>query len=287
MTTNNQNKILPKPAWIRSQLASKNKIAKITTLLRNNQLNTVCEEAACPNRGECFSHGTATFMLMGNKCTRNCGFCNVLHKKPEPLDIDEPEKLAITIKAMQLKYVVITSVTRDDLADGGAQHFALCIKKIRALNSKIKIEILTPDFRGCLSQALDIFASNLPDVFNHNIETVPRLYRNVCPQADYQLSLKLLTMFKARFPKIPTKSGLMLGLGETNKEVVAVLRDLRSANVERLTLGQYLQPSLKHLPVERYVTPEEFARLALNATRLGFKHIASAPMVRSSYHADV
>lgn len=279
------NKLLRKPSWIRSQLPSKDKIAKVENLLRINELKTVCEEAACPNRGECFSCGTATFMIMGNICTRNCRFCNVKHGRPLPLDCDEPNKLAQAVKNMGLKYVVITSVTRDDLEDCGANHFANCIKEIRRLNSSIKVEILTPDFRGCMDKALDIFEQRSPDVFNHNIETVPRLYKKVCPSADYKLSLNLLKEFKNRLPQIPTKSGMMLGLGETDLEIEQVLTDLRKHDVDRLTLGQYLQPTINHLPVDRYVIPQQFDELAELAKQMGFKHVASGPMVRSSYHA--
>jgi len=280
-----KSKLLRKPPWIRSQLPSKNKIAKVENLLRINELKTVCEEAACPNRGECFSCGTATFMIMGDICTRNCRFCNVKHGRPLPLDCDEPNKLAQAVNSMGLKYVVITSVTRDDLEDGGVNHFAACIEEIRRLNSSIKIEILTPDFCGCMERALDVFEQTPPDVFNHNIETVPRLYKKVCPSADYKLSLNLLKEFKNRMPHIPTKSGMMLGLGETDLEIKRVLTDLRKHNVDRLTLGQYLQPTVNHLPVERYVTPQQFNELAQLAKRIEFKHVASGPMVRSSYHA--
>jgi lipoic acid synthetase len=281
----NNSKLLRKPPWIRSQLPSKDKIAKVENLLRINELKTVCEEAACPNRGECFSCGTATFMIMGDICTRNCRFCNVKHGRPLPLDCDEPNKLAQAVNSMGLKYVVITSVTRDDLEDGGASHFAACIKEIRQQNSSIKIEVLTPDFRGCMEQALNIFKQAPPDVFNHNIETVPRLYKKVCPSADYKLSLNLLKEFKNRIPQIPTKSGMMLGLGETDLEIEQVLTDLRRHDVDRLTLGQYLQPTINHLPVDRYVTPQQFGKLAELAKQMGFKHVASGPMVRSSYHA--
>ena len=275
-----------KPSWIRSQLPTKDKIGRIENLLRSNRLVTVCEEAACPNRGECFGCGTATFMIMGNICTRNCRFCNVKHGKPAPLDLKEPAKLAQTVKEMQLKYVVITSVDRDDLADGGANHFAACIKEVRAVNAGIKIEILTPDFCGCMEQALDILSHEPADVFNHNIETVPRLYETACPSANYQLSLALLNAHKARMPDIPTKTGMMLGLGETNIELEEVLAELRANKVERLTLGQYLQPSKEHLPVDRYVTPERFDEFAETAKAMGFTHIASGHLVRSSYHAE-
>lgn len=278
-------KMLRKPSWIRSQLPSKDKIGKVEHLLRENSLVTVCEEAACPNRGECFGCGTATFMLMGNICTRNCKFCNVQHGKPESLDNSEPEKLAETVKRMKLQFVVLTSVDRDDLPDGGASHFAACVKAIREHNPEVKIEILTPDFRGCQQEALDILATAPADVFNHNIETVPRLYATICPSADYRLSLDLLQAHKQRFPEIPTKTGLMLGLGETDEEIMEVLQDLRDHQVDNLTLGQYLQPTIKHLPVERYVTPEQFDEFANLAKSMGFSHVASGPLVRSSYHA--
>ncbi len=278
-------KMLRKPSWIRSQLPSKDKIGKVENLLRENSLVTVCEEAACPNRGECFGCGTATFMLMGDTCTRDCKFCNVKHGKPESLDANEPEKLAQTVKSMQLQFVVLTSVDRDDLPYGGASHFAACVKAIREQNPEVKIEILTPDFRGCMQEALDILATAPADVFNHNIETVPRLYSTICPSADYDLSLKLLQAHKQRFPEIPTKTGLMLGLGETDDEIKQVLQDLREHQVDNLTLGQYLQPTIKHLPVERYVTPEQFDEFAKLAKDMGFAHVASGPLVRSSYHA--
>lgn len=277
--------MLRKPQWIRSQLPSKDKIGKTENLLRINKMVTVCESANCPNRGECFACGTATFMIMGDICTRNCRFCNVAHGRPAPLDPLEADNLATAIQQMQLTYAVITSVDRDDLGDGGASHFAKCISKIRELNPGIKIEILTPDFRGCLNNALKILATSPPDTFNHNIETVPRLYPTVCPSADYALSLELLREHKNRFPKIPTKSGLMVGLGETNTEIKQTLADLRANNVDRLTLGQYLQPTRKHFPVSRYVTPAKFAEFGKIAKQMGFTHVASSPMVRSSYHA--
>lgn len=275
-----------KPLWIRSQWPCSPEIAAIKQKLRQNKLATVCEEAACPNLGECFSCGTATFMIMGSTCTRNCRFCNVTPGLPQPLDANEPANLADTIAEMNLKYAVITSVTRDDLLDGGASHFTACIKAIRARNSNTNIEILTPDFRYCMDHALEILGEALADTFNHNIETVPRLYATVRPQADYQASLTLLKKHKECFPGVPTKSGIMLGLGETEEEVEQVLNDLRVQNVDKLTLGQYLQPTKNHLPVKRYVTPQEFADFAKLARTLGFKHVASAPLVRSSYHAD-
>jgi lipoyl synthase len=275
-----------KPPWIRSQWPCSPEIAKIKQKLRQNKLATVCEEAVCPNLGECFGCGTATFMIMGNVCTRNCRFCNVAPGIPQPLDPEEASKLADTVAHMGLKYVVITSVTRDDLPDGGASHFTACIKAVREQNPDIKIEILTPDFHYCMEQALEILGSELSDIFNHNIETVPRLYPEVRPQADYQVSLRLLKKHKERFPSVFTKSGMMLGLGETADEVEQVLKDLRQHDVDKLTLGQYLQPTKNHLPVVRYITPQEFADFAKLAYRMGFKHVASAPLVRSSYHAD-
>ncbi|MCK4586146.1 MAG: lipoyl synthase, partial [Gammaproteobacteria bacterium] len=247
---------------------------------------TVCEEAACPNLGECFSHGTATFMIMGDICTRRCPFCDVAHGRPKPLDVNEPENLAKTLALLNLKYVVITSVDRDDLRDGGAGHFVECIRAVREVSPQTKIEILVPDFRGRMDIALEIMEKAPPDVFNHNLENVPRLYKKIRPGADYQWSLTLIQRFKEMYPDIPTKSGLMLGLGETLDEVVDVLKDLRTHNCDMLTLGQYLQPSLSHLAVERFVTPEEFDQLAETARELGFTNVASGPMVRSSYHAD-
>jgi len=262
-------------------------VQRLKQILRDNHLHTVCEEASCPNLGECFGHGTATFMIMGDICTRRCPFCDVGHGRPSPLDLQEPENLARTIAAMGLKYVVITSVDRDDLRDGGAAHFADCIRATRAARPGIIIEILTPDFRGRMDVALDILEREPPDVFNHNLETVPRLYRQARPGADYHYSLILLQRFKQRHPRIPTKSGLMLGLGETLEEIKQVMSDLRAHNVEMLTLGQYLQPSVHHLPVERYASPEEFDQLREFGEALGFTHVASAPLVRSSYHAEL
>ena len=276
-----------KPSWIRAKAPSSPEVSRIKNLLRKNNLHTVCEEASCPNLGECFSHGTATFMIMGDICTRRCPFCDVAHGRPNPLDENEPLQLANVIKDLDLRYVVITSVDRDDLRDGGAAHFTACIQAIRELSPATQIEVLVPDFRGRMEIALNIMKSSTPDVFNHNLETAPRLYKQVRPGADYQWSLDLLKNFKAMYPHIPTKSGLMLGLGESLEEVEEVLTDLRKHNVEMVTLGQYLQPSKHHLPVTRFVTPEEFEQLANIAKKLGFKNIASGPMVRSSYHADL
>lgn len=280
--------ILKKPDWIRIKLPSGAGVDKVKQMLRQNRLHSVCEEAACPNLTECFSKGTATFMIMGDKCTRRCSFCDVAHGRPDALDADEPANLAKTILQMALRYVVITSVDRDDLRDGGAAHFAACIKETRALNPHIKIEILVPDFRGKNRRqiAIDALSPNPPDVFNHNIETVPRLYKQARPGSDYQWSLSLLQEFKARFPEIPTKSGIMVGLGETIEEVVEVMRDLRAHDVEMLTIGQYLQPSKHHHPVMRYVTPAEFDYLREMGEGMGFTNVASGPLVRSSYHAD-
>lgn len=275
-----------KPEWIRRKLPCSNKITAIKNMLRAEHLATVCEEAACPNLGECFNCGTATFLIMGDTCTRNCRFCNVNHGHPQPLDTEEPEKLAKTAVALKLKYLVITSVTRDDLCDGGAGHFVACIKAVRARDPNMKIEILTPDFRHCMDKALDILATGNPDVFNHNIETAPRLYSKVRSSADYATSLTLLKKHKERFPAIPTKSGMMLGLGETVEEIKEVLSDLRAHKVEMLTLGQYLQPTKNHFPVNRYVTPQEFADFAKLAKEMGFTRVASGPLVRSSYHAE-
>ena len=280
--------MLRKPDWLRVKLpASNQRILDIKSALRKNELHSVCEEASCPNLAECFNHGTATFMILGAICTRRCPFCDVAHGRPLKPDEQEPQKLAQTIKDMKLKYVVITSVDRDDLRDGGAQHFADCIREIRLLNPEIKIEILVPDFRGRIDAALDILATEPPDVFNHNLETAPAHYRKARPGANYQWSLDLLKRFKERHPNVPTKSGLMMGLGETNEEIAQVLRDLRAHNVEMLTLGQYLQPSKFHLPVERYVPPAEFDELKALADELGFTHAACGPLVRSSYHADL
>lgn len=280
--------VLRKPSWIRVRIPSGNSVQLLKNRLRENRLVTVCEDASCPNIHECFSHGTATFMIMGDVCTRRCSFCDVAHGRPKPLDSDEPKRLAQTIADMGLKYVVITSVDRDDLRDGGAQHFVDCIRETRALSPDIKIEILTPDFRGKgrMERALEILAAAPPDVFNHNIETVPDLYKNVRPGADYAWSLRLLQAFKAQHPGIATKSGIMLGLGEDLAQVQATLRDLRAHDVDMVTIGQYLQPSAAHHPVLRYWTPEEFAELEAYGNALGFTNTASGPMVRSSYHAD-
>jgi len=278
---------LRKPSWIRAKSPFHPNVKKLKSVLREQKLFTVCEEAACPNLGECFGKGTATFMIMGEICTRRCPFCDVGHGRPKPLDEDEPKHLAETIKAMALSYVVITSVDRDDLRDGGAAHFVRCIKQARALNPQTKIEILVPDFRGRMDVALEIMQQAPPNVFNHNLETIPRLYKQCRPGSDYQWSLDLLKRFKQAHASVATKSGLMLGLGETFDEVVDVMKDMRLHEVEMLTLGQYLQPSQHHLPVERYVPPEEFDMLYKVAMELGFKHVASGPMVRSSYHADL
>ncbi|MBK8510302.1 MAG: lipoyl synthase [Candidatus Competibacter sp.] len=277
---------LRKPAWIRARFPGTPEVLRLKQILRDNRLHTVCEEANCPNLGECFGHGTATFMIMGDICTRRCPFCDVGHGRPNPLDGQEPENLARTVAAMGLNYVVITSVDRDDLRDGGAAHFAACVRAVRARRPGIVIEILTPDFRGRMEAALAVLAGEPPDVFNHNLETVPRLYRQARPGADYHYSLQLLKRFKEAHPRIPTKSGLMLGLGETLAEIEEVMGDLRDHGVNMLTLGQYLQPSVHHLPVACYVPPEEFERLRAVGEALGFTHVASGPMVRSSYHAD-
>ncbi len=280
--------VLRKPSWIRVRIPSGNAVANLKSKLRENRLVTVCEEASCPNIHECFGHGTATFMILGEVCTRRCSFCDVAHGRPKPPDAEEPQNLARTIADMRLKYVVVTSVDRDDLRDGGAQHFVDCIAAIRASSPGTKIEILTPDFRGKgrMERALEILATSPPDVFNHNLETVPDLYRNVRPGADYQWSLTLLQRFKAQHPDVATKSGIMLGLGETMEQVEATLRDLRAHDVDMVTIGQYLQPSAHHHPVMRYWTPEEFKALEDYGMALGFQHVASGPMVRSSYHAD-
>jgi lipoic acid synthetase len=277
---------LKKPAWIRARAPTHPEVGRLKTLLRAHRLNTVCEEASCPNLGECFAHGTATFMIMGRLCTRRCPFCDVAHGRPNPLDPQEPENLARAIAAMKLRFVVITSVDRDDLRDGGAAHFIACIDAVRSHTPETSIEILVPDFRGRLAVALEAFARALPDVFNHNLETVPRLYKAARPGSDYVHSLELLRQFKARYPRIPTKSGLMVGLGETDEEIEAVMRDLRDAGCDMLTIGQYLQPSRDHLPVERFVALEQFEAFARIGRELGFANVASGPMVRSSYHAE-
>lgn len=276
-----------KPPWLRAKAPTDPKVQALKALLRAEKLHTVCEEASCPNLGECFAHGTATFMIMGALCTRRCPFCDVAHGRPLPLDPEEPAHLANAVATMALKYVVITSVDRDDLRDGGAGHFVACIQAVRARMPSTRIEILVPDFRGRMDVALELMQSAPPDVFNHNLETVPRLYLKVRPGSDYAWSLDLIRRFKAAQPAVPTKSGLMLGLGETLDEVRAVMRDLRAHDCDMLTLGQYLQPSRAHLPVERFVTPDEFAALAEYGQSLGFKNVASAPLVRSSYHADL
>lgn len=277
---------LRKPDWIRVKIPATPAVSDLKKLLRENNLVTVCEEASCPNLPECFSKGTATFMIMGDKCTRRCSFCDVAHGRPDPLDPNEPIHLANTIAKMKLKYVVITSVDRDDLRDGGASHFTACIKEVREKSPGTQIEVLVPDYRGRLDIALIETGKALPDVFNHNIETVPRLYKQARPGSDYVHSLQLLQEFKRRYPGIPTKSGIMLGLGETNEEIKQTLRDLRAYDVDRVTLGQYLQPSRFHLPVTRYITPQEFKEFGDFAKELGFNHVASGPLVRSSYHAD-
>jgi lipoic acid synthetase len=276
-----------KPDWIRVRMPAGNEIANLKKILREHRLHTVCEEAACPNLPECFAHGTASFMIMGDICTRRCPFCDVAHGRPLPLDAEEPANLARTIARMKLKYVVITSVDRDDLRDGGASHFAACVRELRTQNPGTRIEMLVPDFRGRMDIALEVLAGNPPDVFNHNLETVPRLYRQVRPGADYAFSLSLLQRFKAQHPGIPTKSGLMLGLGEEIEEVKAVMRDLRAHDCDMLTIGQYLQPSRHHLPVARFAHPDEFEALRHFGEELGFSNVASAPLVRSSYHADL
>jgi lipoyl synthase len=278
---------LKKPDWIRVKAGSSStRFYEIKEILREARLHTVCEEASCPNIGECFGKGTATFMIMGDLCTRRCPFCDVGHGRPLPLDQDEPRHLAETIAKLKLKYVVITSVDRDDLRDGGAGHFVECIRQVRALSPTTQIEILTPDFRGRLDRSLGILRESPPDVMNHNLETVPRLYLQARPGSDYAHSLKLLKDFKAEHPNVPTKSGLMLGLGETNEEILQVMRDLRAHDVDMLTIGQYLQPSGGHLPVLRYATPDEFKMFETEAVKMGFVHAACGPMVRSSYHAD-
>jgi lipoic acid synthetase len=276
-----------KPKWIRAKVPTGPGVSRIKQILRQRKLSSVCEEAQCPNLGECFSHGTATFMIMGDICTRRCPFCDVAHGRPEPLDPEEPAQLAEAIAEMALKYVVITSVDRDDLRDGGAEHFAHCIAAVRQTSPQTQIEVLVPDFRGRMDIALEKLAAAPPDVFNHNLETIPRLYRQARPGADYQWSLQLLLAFKARHPGVLTKSGIMLGLGERPEEVEQVLRDLRAHDCDMLTLGQYLQPSRDHLPVDRFVTPAEFDQLRQLAESLGFSNVASGPMVRSSYHADL
>ncbi len=279
---------LPKPNWIKIKLpVDLTKIQSMKSAIRINGLHSVCEEASCPNLSECFHNGIATFMILGAICTRRCMFCDVEHGRPLSPNIQEPEKLAKTIRSMGLRYIVITSVNRDDLRDGGAKHFADCISAIRARNPDIKIETLVPDFRNCMNIALDTLRATPPDIFNHNLENVPRLYHQVRPGADYAWSLKLLDRFKKKHPHIPTKSGLMVGLGETNQEIIDVMRDLRQCGVTMLTLGQYLQPSPQHLPVLRYISPAEFEQMKKKANGMGFTHVACGPLVRSSYHADL
>ena len=279
--------VLKKPDWIRVKAGSPNsRFYEIKDILRANKLVTVCEEASCPNIGECFGKGTATFMIMGDKCTRRCPFCDVGHGRPDPLDVNEPANLAQTIAALKLQYVVITSVDRDDLRDGGAGHFVACIQQTRALSPHTQIEVLVPDFRGRDDRALDILKAAPPDVMNHNLETVPRLYKEARPGSDYQFSLNLLKKFKALFPNIPTKSGLMVGLGETDEEILATMRDMRAHGIDMLTIGQYLAPSGHHLPVRRYVHPDTFKMFEAQAYEMGFSHAAVGAMVRSSYHAD-
>ena len=277
---------LRKPDWIRIRLTANPEVDRIKGILRQRKLASVCEEASCPNLSECFSHGTATFMIMGEICTRRCPFCDVAHGKPNPLDPDEPRQLAEAVAERQLKYVVVTSVDRDDLKDSGAGHFAACIEAVRKANPTTTLEVLVPDFRGRMDIALSILADTPPDVFNHNLETVPRLYKKARPGADYEWSLDLLARYKSVQPDVQTTSGLMLGLGENFEEVVEVMKDCRRHNVDMLTLGQYLQPSRDHLPVDRYVHPDEFEALAEEARALGFKRVASGPLVRSSYQAD-
>jgi lipoic acid synthetase len=279
--------VLRKPEWIRVKAgSSSSRFYEIKNILREHRLHTVCEEASCPNIGECFGKGTATFMIMGDKCTRRCPFCDVGHGRPDPLDVEEPRNLAQTIAALRLSYVVITSVDRDDLKDGGAQHFVDCIRATRELSPATKIEVLVPDFRGRLDRALTILEAAPPDVMNHNLETVPRLYKQARPGSDYVHSLKLLQEFKRRVPTVPTKSGLMVGLGETDEEILQVMQDLRTHDVDMLTIGQYLAPSSHHLPVLRYVKPDTFKLFEQQAAEMGFVHAACGPMVRSSYHAD-
>jgi lipoic acid synthetase len=278
---------LKKPEWIRAKLPTGQRFHEIKQILRDQKLHTVCEEATCPNIGECFSKGTATFMIMGDICTRRCPFCDVGHGRPNPLDENEPKHLAESVAAMRLKYVVVTSVDRDDLRDGGAQHFADCISAVRVASPNTQIETLVPDFRGRLDIAVDILTTTPPDVMNHNLETVPRLYKQARPGADYAHSLQLLKDYKAKNPAVRTKSGLMVGLGETDEEILEVMRDLRAHNVDMLTIGQYLQPSDGHLPVLRYVHPDTFKMFEEKAYEMGFAHAAVGAMVRSSYHADV
>ena len=277
---------IKKPDWIRIKLHTSPKFQDVKAKLRKSSLHTVCEEATCPNIGECFSKGTATFMILGDLCTRRCPFCDVAHGRPNGVDEAEPERLASTIRDMDLKYVVITRVDRDDLRDGGATHFAECIKAIRSASPNIKVEILTPDFRGRLDNAIELLSSQLPDVMNHNLETVPRLYKQARPGADYQHSLDLLHKFKKINPQVITKSGVMVGLGETDSEIIEVMHDLKKHEIDMVTVGQYLQPTKGHLPVHRYVHPDQFRQFETIGLSIGFKHVASGPLVRSSYHAD-
>ena len=282
-----QGEVLKKPDWIRVKAGSPStRFYEIKDVLRANKLVTVCEEASCPNIGECFGKGTATFMIMGDKCTRRCPFCDVGHGRPDPLDVNEPENLAKTIADLKLQYVVITSVDRDDLRDGGSQHFVDCIRRTRELSPQTQIEILVPDFRGRDDRALEILKAAPPDVMNHNMETVPRLYKEARPGSDYAFSLNLLKKFKALFPNVPTKSGLMVGLGETDEEILQVMQDMRDHNIDMLTIGQYLAPSTSHIPVRRYVHPDTFKMFEEKAYEMGFSHAAIGAMVRSSYHAD-
>jgi lipoic acid synthetase len=282
-----QGEILKKPDWIRVKAGSAtSRFYEIKQILREHKLHTVCEEASCPNIGECFGNGTATFMIMGDKCTRRCPFCDVGHGRPDPLDANEPENLARTIAALKLKYVVITSVDRDDLRDGGAGHFVACIRRTRELSPHTTIEVLVPDFRGRDDRALEILKAAPPDVMNHNLETIPRLYKEARPGSDYQFSLNLLKKFKALHPGVPTKSGLMVGLGETDEEILDVMRDMRAHGIDMLTIGQYLAPTLSHLPVRRYVHPDTFRMFEAKAYEMGFSHAAVGALVRSSYHAD-
>ncbi len=279
--------VLKKPEWIRVRAGSpSSRFYEIKNVLREHKLVTVCEEASCPNIGECFGKGTATFMIMGDKCTRRCPFCDVGHGRPDPLDVDEPDNLAKTIEHLKLKYVVITSVDRDDLRDGGAAHFVTCIQRVRERSPQTRIEILTPDFRGRLDRALDILRAAPPDVMNHNLETVPRLYKEARPGSDYAFSLSLLRQFREKVPGVPTKSGLMVGLGETDDEILQVMHDMRESGIDMLTIGQYLSPSGHHLPVRRYVHPDTFKMFEREAATMGFTHAAVGAMVRSSYHAD-
>lgn len=282
-----EGKLPRKPEWIKAKAPTDEKVLNLKKVIREHQLHTVCEEASCPNLGECFGHGTATFMIMGDICTRRCPFCDVAHGKPLALDEEEPRNLANAVELMKLKYVVITSVDRDDLADGGAKHFVNCINEIRNVSPETKIEILVPDFRHKIEKAVDILKQTPPDVFNHNLESVPSLYLKVRPVANYEQSLNLIKQFKQACPDVPTKSGIMLGLGESVEEVKQVLQDLREHDCDMLTVGQYLQPSRYHLPVDRFVHPDEFEELKVYAESLGFSNVASAPMVRSSYHADL